>query len=32
MRKDRPFVFGNMKSGEGVEAIEAFILASGGLA
>jgi len=31
MRKDRPFVFTNMKTGEGVEAIIAFIEARGGL-
>ncbi len=32
MRKDRPFVFANMKTGEGVEAIIDFIVATGGLA
>ena len=31
MRKDRPFVFTNMKTGEGVEEIIAFIEAKGGL-
>jgi urease accessory protein len=31
MRKDRPFVFTNMKTGEGVEEIIAFIEARGGL-
>ena len=32
MRKERPFVFTNMKTGEGVEEIIAFIEARGGLA
>jgi urease accessory protein len=32
MRKDRPFVFTNMKSGQGVEDIIRFIEAKGGLA
>jgi urease accessory protein len=31
MRKERPFVFANMKTGEGVEALIAFIAAKGGL-
>ena len=31
MRKERPFVFANMKTGEGVEAVIAFIHAKGGL-
>ena len=31
MRKERPFVFANMKSGEGVEATIAFIREKGGL-
>jgi urease accessory protein len=31
MRKDRPFVFTNMKTGEGVAEIIAFIEARGGL-
>ena len=31
MRKDRPFVMSNMKTGEGVEAVIAFIRAKGGL-
>src|ERR1700688_3375685 len=31
MRKDRPFVFANMKTGEGVEAVIAFIKEKGGL-
>jgi urease accessory protein len=31
MRKARPFVFANMKTGEGVEAVMAFIRAKGGL-
>ena len=31
MRKDRPFVFTNMKTGEGVEEIIAFIETKGGL-
>ena len=31
-RKDRPFVMANMKSGEGAEEIERFILERGGLA
>nr|WP_158812485.1 urease accessory protein UreG [Methylocapsa sp. S129] len=31
MRKERPFVFANMKSGEGVEAVIAFIHEKGGL-
>jgi urease accessory protein len=32
MRGTRPFVFSNLKSGQGLDAIEAFIVASGGLA
>jgi urease accessory protein len=32
MRRERPFVFSNMKSGEGVDAIIAFIERRGGLA
>jgi urease accessory protein len=32
MRKDRPFVFANMKTGEGVDAIIEFIVDKGGLA
>jgi urease accessory protein len=31
MRKQRPFVFTNMKSGEGVQAVADFIVARGGL-
>jgi urease accessory protein len=31
MRKDRPFVFANMKTGEGVETVIAFIKEKGGL-
>ena len=31
MRKERPFVFANMKTGEGVEAVIAFIETKGGL-
>jgi urease accessory protein len=31
MRKERPFVFANMKTGEGVEEVIAFIAAKGGL-
>ena len=31
-RRDRPFVMANMKSGEGADAIERFILEKGGLA
>jgi urease accessory protein len=31
MRKDRPFVFANMKTGEGVETVIAFIRQKGGL-
>ena len=31
MRKTRPFVMSNMKSGEGVEAVIAFIREKGGL-
>ena len=32
MRARRPFVFSNLKSGEGVDQIVAFVIASGGLA
>jgi urease accessory protein len=32
MRKDRPFVMANMKTGDGAAEIEAFILSRGGLA
>lgn len=32
MRADRPFVFTNLKSGEGVEQIASFIIENGGLA
>ena len=32
MRAGRPFVFSNLKSGEGVDQIVAFVIASGGLA
>jgi urease accessory protein len=32
MRKERPFVFSNMKTGDGVEAIIDFIVTKGGLA
>jgi urease accessory protein len=32
MRAGRPFVFSNLKSGEGVDLIVAFVIASGGLA
>jgi urease accessory protein len=31
MRKDRPFVFANMKTAEGVETVIAFVRAKGGL-
>ena len=31
MRKDRPFVFANMKTGEGVETVIAFVREKGGL-
>jgi urease accessory protein len=31
MRRTRPFVFTNMRSGEGVEAVARFIEESGGL-
>jgi urease accessory protein len=31
MRKERPFVFANMKTGEGVETVIAFVRARGGL-
>lgn len=31
MRKDRPFVFANMKAGEGVESVVEFIVQKGGL-
>ena len=31
MRRDKPFVFSNMKSGEGVEAVIDFIRRKGGL-
>jgi urease accessory protein len=32
MRKDRPFVFTNLKSGEGVSQVASFIIEKGGLA
>ncbi len=32
MRGDRPFVFTNLKAGEGVDAIVEFVEAAGGLA
>jgi urease accessory protein len=32
MRGKRPFVFSNLKSGEGVEPIATFIIEKGGLA
>jgi urease accessory protein len=32
MRVERPFVFSNLKSGEGVERIASFVIANGGLA
>src|SRR6476619_3721040 len=32
MRGERPFVFTNIKSGEGVEVVETFIVSAGGLA
>lgn len=32
MRGQRPFVFTNLKAGEGLEAVESFVLAKGGLA
>ncbi len=32
MRGQRPFVFTNLKTGAGLDAVEAFILAKGGLA
>ena len=32
MRKERPYVFANVRAGEGVDAVEAFILKRGGLA
>jgi len=31
MRANRPFVFSNLKSGEGVEQIASFIIEKGGL-
>jgi len=31
MRKDRPFVFANMKAGEGIESVVEFIVQKGGL-
>jgi urease accessory protein len=31
MRGDRPFVFTNLKSGEGVDAVVSFVLRSGGM-
>ena len=31
MRRDRPYVFTNMRAGDGVDAIEAFIIRKGGL-
>jgi urease accessory protein len=31
MRGARPFVFSNLKSGEGVDAIESFVVSQGGL-
>jgi urease accessory protein len=31
MRPNRPFVFTNLKSGEGVEQIASFIIRNGGL-
>jgi urease accessory protein len=31
MRKERPFVFTNVRAGEGIDAVEAFILKRGGL-
>jgi urease accessory protein len=32
MRKERPFVFTNVRAGDGVEAVAAFIETQGGLA
>jgi len=32
MRGSRPFVFTNIKAGEGVEVVERFIVSAGGLA
>jgi len=32
MRGARPFVFANVRAGEGVEAVAAFLLEAGGLA
>ena len=32
MRANRPFVFSNLKSGQGVEQISSFIIEKGGLA
>jgi urease accessory protein len=32
MRKERPYVFTNVRSGDGVDAVERFIIARGGLA
>jgi urease accessory protein len=32
MRGERPFVFTNIKAGEGVEVVETFIVSAGGLA
>ncbi|MDQ0467568.1 urease accessory protein UreG [Labrys wisconsinensis] len=32
MRRDRPYLFTNVRAGEGVEAVEAFIVRRGGLA
>ena len=31
MRKERPFVFANMKTGEGVDTVIAFVREKGGL-
>ncbi len=31
MRGERPFVFTNLKTGEGLDPIEAFVLRAGGL-
>jgi urease accessory protein len=31
MRGERPFVFTNIKAGEGVDVVERFVLSAGGL-
>jgi urease accessory protein len=32
MRKERPYVFTNVRAGDGVDAVERFIIERGGLA